>query len=381
MKSIYSVSKTGKILVWQAVRSPFLNQEGYLEIVVTSGQLEGKKTSKVRLVKAGKNIGKSNETSILEQAELELERLYTKQYDKGYVDDVSKVSMTKQVGDVKKPQLAAKYPDKAHKIGQDCDIVTQPKIDGIRCFITQTEGGLVFTSRSGKPIPTVPRIASEIGDKLPMGDIIDGELYIEGYELQDIISVVLPTKNKKLEELLKVKMYWYDYIPEGKEDDTYLSRFMGNTLQFKPSIITKLTCDLFYEATKEEVFDRYISEGYEGMMLRNVKAGYKFGSRTDKLLKYKKMHTDEFQILDVVESDQDDAPRFICDLRNGNKVTVRLVGDKDENLKYLNNKDSYIGKWLTIKYQTWTNTGSLQFPVGEMVREGEIVNGLFVPSV
>lgn len=381
MKSIYSVSKTGKILVWQAVRSPFLNQEGYLEIVVTSGQLEGKKTSKVRLVKAGKNIGKSNETSILEQAELELERLYTKQYDKGYVDDVSKVSMTKQVGDVKKPMLAQKYPEKAHKLLEDDFILTQPKIDGVRCFITMTEDGLRFTSRSGKPIPTVPQIALEIGTKLPLGHIIDGELYIEGYELQDITSVVLPTKNKKVEELKKVMLQWYDYIPLDKEGETYTSRFLGCGLEFNPSVINKLKCDLYSRDTVEDVFDRYIAEGYEGMMLRDSSAGYKFGTRSDALQKYKKMHTEEFEIVDIIESDQDEAPRFICDLRNGNTVTVRLVGDKEENLKYLKDKQDYIGQWLTIKYQMWTKTGSLQFPVGEMIREGEVVNGEFVPSV
>ena len=85
--------------------------------------------------------------------------------------------------------------------------------------------------------------------------------------------------------------------------------------------------------------------------------------------------------MDIIESDQDEAPRFICDLRNGNTVTVRLVGDKEENLKYLKDKQDYIGQWLTIKYQMWTKTGSLQFPVGEMIREGEVVNGEFVPSV
>ena len=381
MKILYSVSKTGKILVWQAILSKELNADGYLEIAVSSGQAEGKKVTKVRVVKSGKNVGRSNETSIEEQAALELERLYTKQYDKGYVDNEQDVSATKQVGEVKKPQLAHKYPDKAHKLCADDLIITQPKIDGVRCFITMTEDGLQFTSRSGKPIPTVPRIASEIGDKLPMGDIMDGELYIEGYELQDITSVVLPTKNKKVEELKKVMLQWYDYIPLDKEGETYTSRFLGCGLEFNPSVINKLKCDLYSRDTVEDVFDRYIAEGYEGMMLRDSSAGYKFGTRSDALQKYKKMHTEEFEIVDIIESDQDEAPRFICDLRNGNTVTVRLVGDKEENLKYLKDKQDYIGQWLTIKYQMWTKTGSLQFPVGEMIREGEVVNGEFVPSV
>ena len=380
MEVLYSVSKTGKILVWQAMLSPDLNDDGHLEITITSGQQEGKKVNKVRLVKSGKNIGRANETTIQRQAADELDRLYTKQYDKGYVNDITKVSATKQVGEVKKPQLAHKYPDKAHKLCAGEFILTQPKIDGVRCFITMTEDGLRFTSRTGKPIPTVPRIASEIGDKLPMGHIMDGELYIEGYELQDIVSVVLPTKNKKTEELKGVMLHWYDYIPVGKEDESYTSRFIESDLVFNPSIINKLKCDLFCEVTLEATFDRYIAEGYEGMMLRDSTEGYKFGTRTNALQKYKKMHTEEFQIIDIIESPQDNAPRFVCDLRNGNTVTVRLVGDKEENMKYLDNKEEYLGKWMTVKYQAWTKTGSIQFPVGEGVREGSVVSGEFIPS-
>lgn len=381
MKTIYSISKTGKVLEWNAHLRQDLNPNGHLEIVITSGQQGGKKVSKIRLVKSGKNIGKVNETSIEKQAEDELERLYTKQYDKGYVDKIENISPTKQVGEIKKPQLAAKYPNKAHKLGLPEDTGTQPKIDGVRCFITQTNEGLKFTSRTGKPIPNVPRIELEIGDKLPLRHIMDGELYIEGLELQEIISVVLPTKNKKEEQLGSVCLKWYDYIPFEGEHLEYNERFINNKLEFDSSIIEKLKVDNFSPDTLEDTFDRYIAEGYEGLMLRDLKAGYKFGSRVDSLQKYKKMHTDEFQIIDIVESDQDFAPRFLCDLRNGNTVTVRLVGDKGENMEYLTNKEKYIGEWLTIKYQTWTKTGSLQFPVGEMIREGRVIDGLFIPSI
>lgn len=381
MEVLYSVSKTGKTLLWQAFANASLNEDGHVEIQITTGQLGGKKVSKTRLVKSGKNIGKANETTIFAQAALELGRLYQKQLDKGYVYDMKDVSATKQVGDVKKPMLAHKYPDKAHKLGEPSNVVTQPKIDGVRCFITGVEGGVRFTSRSGKDIPTVPRIEAEIGDKLPLGHIMDGELYIEGMELQDIVSVVLPTKNKKTEQLASVCLKWYDYIPLDEEEKSYHERFVINSMSFDEDVIEKLKVDVFEESALEETFDRYISEGYEGMMLRNIHSSYKFGTRSDSLLKYKKMHTEEFQIVDIEESPQDDKPRFICDLRNGNTVSVCMVGNKEDNMKYLSDKGSYIGKWLTIKYQTWTKTGSLQFPVGEAIRSGEVVDGVFTPYV
>ena len=382
-KIVYSMSKTGKLLVWSASLDTVPNSDGFLEITIVSGQDSGKKVSKVRHVKKGMNIGKANETTLLEQAELEFDRLYVKQYDKGYTDDPSAVSISKQVGTVKKPMLAEKYPDKQHKLPtNDSDIVTQPKIDGVRCLITKLENGeLAFTSRTGKPIPNVVVIEDAIKAYLPIGDIVDGELYIEGYELQDIISVVAPTKNKKLEELKKVKLYWYDYVPHMSESLPYKERFLENSLRFTDAAIVRLESKPFSLATLEATFDEYIADGYEGLMLRDTTAAYRFGRRSSTLQKYKKMHTDEFQIVDIIESPQDDTPRIVCDLRNGNTVTVRLKGDKETNLEYLHNRKMYIGKWLTIKYQTWTKTGSLQFPVGEAIREGEVINSVFVPAL
>ena len=63
-KLVYSMSKTGKLLVWSAVLDTTPNEDGFLEITLTSGQDTGKKVNKVRYVKTGMNIGKSNETSL-----------------------------------------------------------------------------------------------------------------------------------------------------------------------------------------------------------------------------------------------------------------------------------------------------------------------------
>lgn len=402
MSTIYSISKTGKITTWNAVLDSTLNSEGYLEIKITSGYEDGKKITKVRLVKSGKNIGRSNETSLLEQATLELERLYQDKYDKGYKDDKKDISVEKTSNNIKKPTLADKYPEKSHKLPELIyDVCLQPKVDGIRCFVEKMEDDSIrFTSRSGKVFNPIPHIALEASTKLNVGDILDGELYIPGKDLQDIMSVVSPSKNIKEEALKTVKLYWYDFIPKGKEVLPYRARFIKSKLEFGDSIVKLETATFSVEdsikagyeepiETNSEVFlemlehnfERYIEKGYEGLMIRHLDSPYYFGRRTVKLLKYKKMLSEEFKIVNILESDNDTAPRFVCDLRNGNTVTVRLKGDKEDNLKYLNNKEDYIGRWLTINYQTKTSTGSLQFPVGIAIRDGSVIEDVFVPDV
>lgn len=400
--TIYSKSKNGKITSWNASLNETLNSNGFLEITITSGYEDGKKIERIREVKSGKNLGRANATTILEQARLELKKLYTDKIDKGYVLNKSDISDTKEVGGIKKPTLADKYPEKAHKLPEfiyECGL--QPKIDGLRCFIEKLEDNSIqFSSRSGKLFNPIPHIAEEAERELEVGDILDGELYIPGKDLQDIMSVVSPSKNIKDEALKEVKLYWYDFIPSSKTHETYKKRFLECDLNFDSSIVKLETSvftieesiaagyidpistssDVFIEML-ENHFNNYIERNFEGLMIRDISAPYHFGRRTTSLLKYKKMISDEFKIVDILESDNDEAPRFVCDLRNGNQVTVRLKGDKEDNLKYLTDKEDYIGKWLTINYQTETSTGSLQFPVGIAIRDGEEINGTFVPSI
>lgn len=402
MKTIYSMSKTGKVTQWEASLNTTPNSEGYLEITIESGYEDGKKISKTRLIKSGKNIGRANETTLLEQAELELTRLYQDKYDKGYKDNKTEVSVNKTSNDIRKPTLADKYPEKSHRLPEHIyDIGLQPKVDGLRCFVEKLEDGSIrFSSRSGKLFHPIPHIASQAEKKLAVGDILDGELYIPGKDLQDIMSIVAPSKNIKEEAQKDVQLYWYDFIPAGKEALTYRERFVNSDIVFENSIV-KLELATFkieesiesgfenpiltesntFVEMLEQQFNNYITRGFEGLMIRDLNAPYFFGRRTVHLLKYKKMLSDEFKIVDILESDNDSAPRFVCDLRNSNQVTVRLKGDKEDNLKYLTNKEEYIGKWLTINYQTETSTGSLQFPVGVAIRDGEEVNGIFVPSI
>ena len=109
---------------------------------------------------------------------------------------------------------------------------------------------------------------------------------------------------------------------------------------------------------------------------------YEFGKRSKNLLKYKEFFTEEFEIIDIVDSEQEPGqPRFTCKLDKDSNVTCRMKGSKEVNKQYLENKDNYIGKYLTIQYQAKTETGSIQFPVGIEIRLGTVKNGKFEPDV
>ena len=75
-KLLYGLDKSGKYKVWS------IWTEGP-ELYIMHGAENGKMQAKCEIVQ-GKNIGRSNETSPEQQAELEAESRYKKQLDKGY---------------------------------------------------------------------------------------------------------------------------------------------------------------------------------------------------------------------------------------------------------------------------------------------------------
>ncbi len=56
------------------------------------------------------------------------------------------------------------------------------------------------------------------------------------------------------------------------------------------------------------------------------------------------------------------------------------IGPNEIREHQWNNLKSYIGRWVTVKYQTESDDGIPIFPVGIIVRDGSVINGIFVPA-
>ena len=381
---LYSKSKTGKVQEWSASLDKEPNQHGHYVITVTWGQQNGKMQTKEILVKDGVNKGKANETTIEQQAELVLERLYQEQKDKGYVENISQWKDDKAVDGIPKVMLADKWSAKKHSNLESKDWVLNRKYDGCRCLITKlSDGSIRYSSRSGKLFVDIPHLTQHLKDRLLVGDIMDGELIIEGEVLQNITGAVM-IRDTEDENKAKLKFYMYDYIPLGRSDSSYNERFIENKHLYllTSEHVVYVNPEPYSNDSFKETFSKYIEEGYEGIMLRNINMPYEFGKRSKNLLKYKEFFTEEFEIIDIVDSEQEPGqPRFTCKLDKDSNVTCRMKGSKEVNKQYLENKDNYIGKYLTIQYQAKTETGSIQFPVGIEVRLGTVKNGKFEPDV
>lgn len=102
-----------------------------------------------------------------------------------------------------------------------------------------------------------------------------------------------------------------------------------------------------------------ITEGYEGLVLRDPTQPYKCGSR-DRMFKVKEFTDDEFEILGIVDGLRDEDLCFLLKTKEGNQFKAKPIGDRALKDWYRNNINSLIGKMGTVKFFGYTST---EYPV------------------
>lgn len=327
-------------------------------VVVQYGKLGGKLQTKKTKCEA-KNVGRSNATTPEQQAVLEAESKYRDQIRKGYVECVEYIQFNTDKSRVMLAQDASKKP---HFVKYPCHI--QPKLDGNRMLVTfDEEGEPIFNSRGAKIYPSHKHLAEQLKylkDKTGF-DRFDGELYVHGMPLQKIVSLV-----KKVQpDSSKLEYRIYD-IPSDKiweervKDLTKLSGYP--TL----NINTVLTEICHNEQQAKESIHKYMGQGYEGLILRNLDGKYEFGQRSNDLLKWKVFESDEAFVYSV-DIDKNNEGILLCRLKNGVEFRCKMKGNHEERL--YENQLNLVGKHITFTYQQLSVDGVPIFPVGIAVRE------------
>jgi DNA ligase-1 len=123
----------------------------------------------------------------------------------------------------------------------------------------------------------------------------------------------------------------------------------------------------------KKMFEEFVSEDFEGIMLRNVNGLYKQNYRSNDLQKYKEFMESEFKIIDCKEGEGRDEGTviWICETPVDKRVfSVRPKGTIEMRRDWFKNSKKYIGKKLTVIYQELSELGVPRFPVGKSVREG-----------
>jgi DNA ligase-1 len=390
--TLYGTASGGKIKTW-SIRVDSREVDGVAAgVIVTShGYVDGKMQVNERAVTAGKNIGKKNETTPLQQAISEAQADWKKKQDAGYkesmpsggggggaaaaaaaADTDEEDEAPVSADGVPLPMLAHDFNKRGKDITFPC--YAQRKLDGVRCVAIAGKG---LFSRNGKPMSAhLTAIRAEI-DALPAGTILDGELYAdkEYLSFQEIVGLAKKATLKKgdAEKMAHMHLCVYDTIRDGTNKDRKKwleALFAANTfahLRLLPTAVCNSVDDAKY------LHSQYVAEGYEGLILRNVKAPYKIGHRSKDLQKYKEFLDAEFPIVGFKQGDgvEKGCVIWTCRTAEGTEFDCRPRGTREERCALFRTGATYIGKPLSIRFQEWTDDKVPRFPVGLAIRDYE----------
>ncbi len=369
---LYSLNSNGSIQRWS------ISVEDN-RIIKEYGQIGGKMQSITDIIRDGKNIGKSNETTPKEQAIAEATAQWEKKLKSGYSktqkDARSGVVDAKFVTGGIEPMLAHKFRDHSDKIKFPAFV--QPKLDGIRCIAIIENGVATLWSRTRKPITGVPHIIKDLETKFPDANIIfDGELYNHSYKnkFEEIVSFVRQEIPKEGHEV--VQYHIYDIVDTTKTFKQRQEWLVTNRENIESNTPMVLNLVHTHEVEDDDVlmywFTSWRLAGYEGAMVRNSKSMYE-GKRSYGLQKIKEFDDDEFKITGIKSGRgrMAECAIFTCTTSKGDLFDCKMEGSLDVLKDILKNPRSVIGKMLTVRYQGFTNGNMPRFPIGVSVRDYE----------
>lgn len=329
-----------------------------------------------------------------EQYTLQFNSEVKKQLDKGYVevekhpneytieelDSIFGEVKTNQYG-VIKPMLA-KQSDKVTntKIFNNKWLCSR-KIDGVRSLMYWDGAEIHTSSRGGEhyDYSTIhlrenPTLIEFFTNNPTV--ILDGELYKHGKTLQQISGAARMEKNACDCDWLEYIVYdMYDKSnPEMIASDRY--DFLYNNFNFPIYLlesdddedIDKINSSPIWLLHQIEVegekniwkwHDTFVSDGFEGCVIRNPNKPYKPGGRTNDMIKFKRYKSEDFKVIGYklgLRGSED--MTFTCELEDGRTFEAMPVGDRATKEEYVENFESkYKGHKAECTYFNYSDDG------------------------
>lgn len=365
MNKLYKRNSNGSVQVWQIL----YEESAYWTI---TGKLDCKEVISAKTYCDGKNIGKINETTPAEQCALEVAALYKKKLESGYVEDLTELDNTGLL----KPMLAKVYADYKDKI--KFPVAVSPKLDGLRLNALES----MLYSRNGKEFKSIPHILKALQPIFSkyQGLILDGEAYSQNYKdnfnkIVSLVKKVKPTKEELAESESIIQFHIFDCFGIPLVDDKSAidrKKFIAEIVSElnHPSIVAVdfEICNDFDQI--DNTYEKYLNAGYEGQMI-NLNEKYA-NKRTSNLLKRKEFQDAEFKIIDIISGKGAREDCAILVLECG-KTTFQcsLTGSVEYMQDVYRNRNYYIGKMATVKYQQLTPDGVPRFPTCTGLRDYE----------
>lgn len=258
-----------------------------------------------------------------------------------------------------------------------CDtMLVQPKLDGVRAWVDWVDGEPLLISSQGHTITSVPHInlaLKKLRDVTGLARLYDGEIYSHGLSFEDIISRAKRTTELH-KDFLTLQYHIFDY--KDSEMQAYRSRTLQDLervwegvddteLHYALNFVPTITAEREQIA---EYLDRFVRDGYEGIIIRNPLASY-VETRPYTILKWKPSKKDWYQITAVEEAVSEDGTplgrvgAFVCRDSYGNtfRCGPGLGATHSVASELWQKREELIGQYAEVYYQNLTTKGVPRF--------------------
>jgi hypothetical protein len=348
--------------------------------------------------------GKAKRT-VSEQVKLEYNSHLKKYQDKGYKILPSNIDLkdSPSVQTFVEEQMGEGVSDsngfKKHMLAKQADKVATSvfdklkywyasrKIDGVRCSFYYKDGEVRTASRGGEHYDYSTAFMRHNPKLIQFFEnhpdiVLDGELYKHGKSLQQISGAARLEKDTAGMDWLEY--YIYDVMDSTKMFEERLKVLHDIeselSLGFNPNKEWEEGELRFQMVPQEKVVgwtniqklhDKYVSEGFEGAVIRDPSKVYNFGGRTNAMIKVKMYKDAEFEIVGYEEGLRPEDMVFVCQTELGAKFEAKPMGPRELKYEYLDRMDEIIGKMATVKYFYLSDEGVPLQPVLKCIRDYE----------
>ncbi len=273
-----------------------------------------------------------------------------------------------------KPQLAKSSNDCTINIF-DKEMFCSRKIDGVRCLMKWDEERqeVISVSRGGKEydVPTTkirnnPLVIAYLKENPNIA--LDGELYIHGWTLQKISGVC---RLKTWEERCEAIEFWiFDLVDTELYFTQRMDKLIDLELYFEEFDKIKVVEHILLEGwvNIKKYHDKFVAEGFEGLVARKPYKKYEPGKRNSDWIKVKDYLEDSFKIIDYSEGLRPEDFCFVLEAKNGKRFEAKPIGTREIKEEYMENMDDIIGKMGDVKYFALSEAGVPMQPVFKTVR-------------
>ena len=267
------------------------------------------------------------------------------------------------------------------------------KLDGVRCLaVVNYEGECTLYSRMGKELTTLNKVKEAIEATGIINTVFDGEICLIDENGNEDFQGVMKQLRRKDHQIENPAYMIFDMIHKPNFDNQKGGPILSERLAALRGFLTGryITTDILrytdqFQITGDEHFETWnelsVAKGWEGFMLRKD-VSYE-GKRTKNLLKVKKFHDAEYEVLgwdvdthEVVRDGKSESMTMLSQVWIEHKNHLVKVGSgftQEQRLEYMDG--SIVGKLITVQYfeETHNQEGgiSLRFPTVKHIYDGK----------